>query len=80
MLKPVGKRLLVQPIEVKQGSLFLAGAKPTQFRVVAVGDEVSKVAVGNVVYLEKHYGVELQYESDKFLVVDESTILAKTVD
>lgn len=80
MLKPLGKRLLVQPLEVKHGSLFLAGAKPTQFRVIAVGDEVTKVAVGDMVYLEKHYGVEIQHEGNKFLVIDEMTILAKAVD
>jgi co-chaperonin GroES (HSP10) len=80
MLKPLGKRLLVKPIEAKQGGLFLAGAKPTQFTVVALGDEVTKVGVGDTIYLEKHYGVELQHGSDKFLVIEEATILAKSVD
>jgi chaperonin GroES len=80
MLKPLGKRLLVKPIEMKQGTLFVAGAKPIQFTVVAIGDEVTKVAVGDTIYIEKHYGIEIQHEGDKVLVVDESTILAKLVD
>lgn len=80
MLKPVGKRLLVKAIEMKQGNLLVAGAKPIQFTVVAIGDEVTKVAVGVTIYIEKHYGIEIQHEGDKVLVVDESTILAKLVD
>lgn len=79
-MKPLGKRLLVQPVQLKQGALLIAGAKPTQFVVIVVGDEVTKVSVGDLIYLEKHYGVELQHDGDKFLVIDESTILAKTVD
>jgi co-chaperonin GroES (HSP10) len=77
MLTPVGKRLLIKPVEVKQGSLLITNQKPTQFTVIAIGDEVTKVEAGNVIYLEKHYGVEIDYESDKFLVIDESSILAK---
>lgn len=78
MLMPVGKRIIIQPIEEKlKGSLLLTNQKPTQFKVIAIGDEVSKVAIGNVIYLEKHYGVEIDYEGEKFLVIDESSILAK---
>jgi co-chaperonin GroES (HSP10) len=77
MLKPVGKRLLVKPVEVKYGTLVVTSHKPTQFTVWMIGDEVTKVVVGNMVYIEKHYGVEIEYEKDKFIVVDESSILAK---
>lgn len=77
MLKPVGKRIIVQPLEAKQGPIILTQQKPTQFLVVSLGDEVTKVREGNVVYLEKHYGVEIEYEGSKFTVIDESSILAK---
>jgi co-chaperonin GroES (HSP10) len=77
MLTPVAKRLLIQPIEVKHGTLLLTNQKPTQFTVVAIGDEVTKVKPGNIVYLEKHYGVEIDHENNKYLVIDESSILAK---
>lgn len=78
MLKPLGKRLLIIPVEVvKQGTVLVAGAKPTQFEVAEVGDEVTKVEVGDWIYLEKHYGVEIHHEGRKFLVIDEATILAK---
>jgi chaperonin GroES len=82
MLSAVAKRILVKPIEEKQkGTLLLTNQKPTQFTVITVGDEVTKVKPNDIVYLEKHYGVEIEYENDKFLVIEESSILAKvTID
>lgn len=77
MLKPIGKRLLIKPIEIKHQSLFLAHQRPIQFTVHAIGDEVTKVVPGNIIYLEKHFGCELEYENEKLIVIDESSILAK---
>jgi co-chaperonin GroES (HSP10) len=81
MLTPVGKRIIIRPIEeTKKGSLLLTGQKPTQFTVLAIGDEATKVKIGDVVYLEKHYGAEIVHEGEKFLVIDENTILAKVTN
>lgn len=77
MLKAVGKRLIIKPVEVKHGSLLLTNSKPTQYTVISIGDEVTKVKPGNIIYLEKHYGTEIEHEKEKFLVIDESSILAK---
>jgi co-chaperonin GroES (HSP10) len=77
MLTPIGKRILVKPIEAKQGVVLVTGLKPTQFDVIAVGDEVTKVKPGDIIYLAKHYGTEIDHEKDKFLVIDEGSILAK---
>ncbi len=77
MIAPIGKRLLIKPVELPQGVLILSNQKPTQFRVIAVSDEVTKVKAGDIIYLEKHYGVEIEHEKEKYLVIDESTILAK---
>lgn len=77
MLTPVAKRILIQPVEVKHGTLVLTNQKPTQFKVIAIGDEVTKVKPGNTIYLEKHYGVEIEHEAIKYFVIDESSILAK---
>ena len=77
MLVPVGKKILIKPVEVKQGTLIVSSQKPTQFHVIALGDEITKVKVGDTIYLEKHYGVEIEYEGQKFLVIDESSVLAK---
>lgn len=77
MLIPSAKRILIKPLEVKHGTLLLTNQKPTQFEVMAVGDEVKFVLPGDTIYLEKHYGVEIEHEKDKFLVIDETSILAK---
>jgi len=77
MLTPVGKRLLVKPIEFKHEKLIVSGQKPTQFSVIAIGDEVTKVKPSNTIYMDKYSGVEIEHEKEKYLVVDESSILAK---
>lgn len=77
MLTPIAKRLLVQGVEEKHGTLILSNQKFKKFVVRAIGDEITKVQVGNVIFLEKHYGVEIEDGNEKFLVIDESCILAK---
>ncbi len=78
MLIPVAKRVLIQPIhDDKNGVIIITNKKPIQYNVIAIGDEVTKVRPGNVIYLEKHYGIEIDYENEKFLVIDEASILAK---
>lgn len=77
MVTPIGPKVLIRPEEVKAGKLLLPGAKPSTFHVLAVGDEVTKVKPGDVIFLEKHYGAEIEHDGVKYLVVDQETILAK---
>jgi co-chaperonin GroES (HSP10) len=77
MLLPVGKRIIIQPAEEKRGTIIVTNNKPTKFVVIAIGDEVTKVIAGNIIYLEKHYGIEIDHENQKFLVIDEGSILAR---
>jgi co-chaperonin GroES (HSP10) len=77
MLTPIGKRILIQPIEQKHEKLILTNRKPSQYLVTAIGDDVTKIRVGDTVYLEKHFGCEIEHEDGKFLVVDEASILAR---
>lgn len=77
MLMPIAKRIIIKPVEAKTGTLILTNPKHSQFHVIAIGDEVTKVKLGDIIYLEKHYGVEIEHEKEKFLVIDENSILAK---
>ena len=77
MLIPLSTKILIKPIEVKAGTLILTNAKPTQFEVYAIGEDVTKVKIGDVIYLEKHYGIEIEHEKEKYLVIEEKSILAK---
>lgn len=77
MLTPIAKRVIIQPVEAQQGTILIANKKPSQYKVIAIGDEVTKVKPDDVIYLEKHYGVEIDYGGVQFLVIDEGSILAK---
>jgi len=77
MLTPIGKRLIVKPVEAKAGNLILTNAKPTQFHIIAIGDEVTKVKAGDIIYMQNQYGSEIEHEKEKFLVIEEGAILAK---
>jgi co-chaperonin GroES (HSP10) len=77
MLQPLGKKIIVKPVEVKHGTLLVSGLKPTQFYIIAIGDEVTKVKAGDIIYLDKYSGAEIEHEKEKFMVVEEGTILAK---
>lgn len=77
MIVPVGKRVAVRALEEKNGHLILSNAKPTKFSVVALGDEATKVKEGDVVFIEKHYGIEVEHDGVKTVIIDESTIIAK---
>lgn len=77
MLTPIAKRVIIQPVEQTHGTLIVKNMKPSQFKVFAIGDEVSKVKIGDIIYLEKHYGVEIEHEGAKYSVIDEQSILAK---
>ena len=79
MLQPLAKKLLVKAIESKHGTLILTNQKPSQFEVLAVGDEIIKVKIGDIIFIEKHYGTEIEHDKEKYLVIEESSILAKIV-
>jgi co-chaperonin GroES (HSP10) len=80
MLAPVGKRILVRPLEEKHATLIITTKKPSKFVVISIGDEVTKVINGDIVYLEKNYGVDIEHDNEKFIVVDESSVLVKIME
>ena len=77
MLKPLAKRIIVKPVEIKHGTLIVNNSKPSQYQVIAIGDEVTKVKIADIIYLENYQGAVIEHEKEKFLVVDEESILAK---
>jgi len=90
-MKPLGSRLVVQPIEqeeVTAGGIVLpetAKEKPQKGTVLAAGpgDRNDKgeraaldVQVGDTVLFAKYSGTEIKYEGKKLLILRESDILA----
>jgi chaperonin GroES len=89
-VKPLGDRVLVQPIEqaeVKKGGIIIpdtAKEKPQEGRVVAVGtgkrDEAGKlipfeVKKGDRVLISKYGGTEIKIEDKDYLIMREDDIL-----
>lgn len=95
MLKPLGDRLVVQPLEVKEemvGGFVLAGAskEATQkAKVVAVGDGLFSlsgermplsVEVGQTVLMDKQAGLEVKDGDNTYMIVREADVLAIVED
>jgi chaperonin GroES len=90
-LKPLGDRLVVEPIEQEEmtaGGIVLpdtAKEKPQKGKILAAGPGVRNdagerialdVAVGDVVLFAKYAGTEIKLDGKKVLVLRESDILA----
>jgi chaperonin GroES len=90
-LKPLGDRVVVEPIEQEEmtaGGIVLpetAKEKPQRGTVIAVGpgarDENGKrvaldVTTGDVVLFAKYAGTEFKVDSKKLLILKESDLLA----
>ncbi len=90
-LKPLGNRLVIEPIEQEEitaGGIVLpetAKEKPQKGHVLAVGpgdrnDKGERVAldvnVGDTVLFAKYSGTEIKYDGKKLLILRESDVLA----
>ena len=89
-IKPIGDRILVEPVEekeVKKGGIIIpdtAREKPQEGEVVAVGpggrDENGKLIVmgvkaGDRVLFGKWSGTEVKLDGDELLIMKESDIM-----
>jgi len=90
-LKPLGDRLIIEPIEQEEmtaSGIVLpetAKEKPMQGKVLAVGpgarkEDGSRAAVdvseGDVVLYAKYAGTEVKLDDKKYLILKESDVLA----
>jgi chaperonin GroES len=94
-LKPLGDRLIVEPLEEEQttiGGIVLpdtALEKPQRGNVVAAGPGVRSqetgevipmdVSEGDIVVFSKYGGTEIRIEGTDYLILRESDVLAKVV-
>ena len=90
-LKPLGDRLIVEPIEQEEmttSGIVLpetAKEKPMQGKVLAVGPGARKedgsriamdVSTGDTVLYAKYAGTEVKIENKKYLILKETDVLA----
>lgn len=91
MLQPLGDRVLVEPLEAEdttEGGIILpetAKERPREGKVIAVGpgkrgDDGEyiplPVKVGDIVIYTEFGGNEVKIDGKKYLIVDESSLLA----
>lgn len=94
-LKPLGNRLVVEPIEQEEVTATgivlpdTAKEKPMKGKVIAAGpgdrDETGKripmdVSVGDTVLFAKYAGTEIKIDNKKYLILRESDLLAIIVE
>ncbi|AOZ92295.1 co-chaperone GroES [Paenibacillus crassostreae] len=90
MIRPLGDRVLVEPIEQEETTSFgivlpdSAKEKPQEGKVIAVGSGAVKdgarvaleVKEGDRVLFSKYAGTEIKYEGKEYLIMKESDIHA----
>jgi chaperonin GroES len=79
--QPLGKRVLVQRLEeattTASGIIIPDNAKekPSQGKILAIGEKVKNVEVGDTVVFGKYSGTELTLEGTTYLVIDTNDLL-----
>lgn len=81
MLQPLGKRILIKPIveEKKPSFIIVKDEAPQSYSVLAIGDDVTKVKVGDTIYIAAYSTAEIKYVDEKFQIVVEDNIIAKVI-
>jgi chaperonin GroES len=84
-VKPLGKRILAKKIEVEQrktaGGIVLPDSvkseKTIRAKVEAIGtDEKFEVKIGDEILVQSFSGTEIEEGDDKYILVEESKVLA----
>ncbi len=81
MLKPLGKRVLVQRTEVEEktasGIILVDSAKekPNTAVVKSIGGDVTELKVGDTIVFEQFRGTEFSLDGEDYLVLDIENII-----
>lgn len=79
---PLGSRVLIQPIAAEQkteGGIIIpdnSGEKPMHGNVIAIGNDVKSVNVGDVAIYDRYRVMEFEINGEKQLIVKEEDLLA----
>lgn len=81
MLQPLDKRIIVKPIlqPKKESVIIVKDESPASFEVVAIGEDVTKVNIGDKILIASFSTSEVTYEGEKYIIVNETNIIAKVV-
>ena len=79
--KPLGERVLVERIEevstTASGIIIPDSAKdkPSQGTVIAIGNDVEEIKVGDTIVFGKYSGNEITLDNKEYIIMDESDAL-----
>lgn len=79
--KPLGERVLVKRTEVENktaSGIYIpdnAKEKPQTAQVVAIGNKVEDVKVGDTIVFEQYRGTEIKLEGKDYLVLNVENII-----
>ena len=85
-LVPLFSRIIVhrKEEEVTAGGIVIPKTtrelQATEGEVLAVGDEVDTVKVGDKVFFGKYSGAEIERERQRYIVMNEEDVIAKVKD
>ena len=82
-IKPIGNRILIKPIKVKEktfSGIILPNTGDTVSSntgiVIATGNIDEKIIVGDTVFFRPHSGIEISNSEKKHLILEVEDILA----
>lgn len=79
---PLGGRVLIQPAAAEkktEGGIIIpdtSGEKPMHGNVLAIGDTVKTVCVGNDVMYDRYHCMEFDVDGQRLIIAQESDLLA----
>jgi co-chaperonin GroES (HSP10) len=79
-MKSIGKRILIDPTPIekvtKSGIILQPKSedKPSNGKVILVGNEVKEITIGDIVHFNKHVGIEIVLNEVKYLSVKEDEV------
>ena len=79
--KPLGERLLVERVEevstTASGIIIPDSAKdkPSQGTVIAIGNDVEEIKVGDTIVFGKYSGNEITLDNKEYIIMEESDAL-----
>lgn len=82
-IKPLGERIVVKPLESESktnSGIYLPESsqeKQNKGEVVAIGKiEDDEIKIGDTVLYPKYGGTEVEYENEKYLIIEKNDLLA----
>lgn len=91
MIRPIGKRVILKAQtfkaeQISETGIVLStegtnsGADSTKATILSIGDEVTKVKVGDEIFYETHGGHKVTMDGEEVIILQEINILGVITD